>query len=157
MNNSINPSINRTDTERQKDRKRERESNKIELKQKLIPLLVRNLKQHVADTIVNGNADIFTISTELGNISKKVQESISEEFARFGLDILDFYIEALDVDEKDEEYKKIKSSLGDAASLKLRASAARDSGNFYQTESLLIVDLYLTFYFTFQICWSVSI
>ena len=108
--------------------------SKIELKQKLIPLLVRNLKQHVADTIVNGNADIFTISTELGNISKKVQESISEEFARFGLDIFDFYIEALDVDEKDEEYKKIKSSLGDAASLKLRASAAKDSGNFYQTE-----------------------
>ena len=108
--------------------------SKLELKQKLIPLLVRNLKQHVADTIVKAEADIFTISTELGNISKKVQDSIKEEFSRFGLDLFDFYIEALDVDEKDEEYKKIKSSLGDAASLKLRANAAKDSGTFYQTE-----------------------
>ena len=108
--------------------------SKIELKQKLLPLLVRNLKQHVADSIVKGKADIFTISTELGNISKTAQKSISNEVERFGLDLFDFYIEGLDVDEKDEEFKKIKSSLGDAASLKLRASAAKDSGNFYQTE-----------------------
>ena len=36
--------------------------------------------------------------------------------------------------DENEEYKKLKSSLGDAASLKLRANAAKDSGNFYQTE-----------------------
>tara|TARA_B100000965_G_scaffold404626_1_gene435974 strand:- start:3957 stop:4982 length:1026 start_codon:yes stop_codon:yes gene_type:complete len=108
--------------------------SKIELKQKLMPLLVRNLKQHIANLIVKGKADIFTISTELETISKKVQESIVDEFARFGIDLFDFYIEGLDVDEKDEEYKKIKSSLGDAASLKLRASAAKESEGFYQTE-----------------------
>ena len=48
--------------------------------------------------------------------------------------MFDFYIESLEVDEKCEEYKKLKRSLGDAASLKLRANAAKDSGNFYQTE-----------------------
>ena len=108
--------------------------SKQELKQKLVPLLVRNLKEEVADTVVDDKADIFTISTELRNISKNVQESLSEEFSRFGLDLFDFYIESLEVDEKCEEYKKLKSSLGDAASLKLRANAAKDSGNFYQTE-----------------------
>ena len=108
--------------------------SKLELKQKLVPLLVRNLKEEVADTIVDDKADIFTISTELRNISKNVQDSLSDEFRRFGLDLFDFYIESLEVDEKCEEYKKLKSSLGDAASLKLRANAAKDSGNFYQTE-----------------------
>ena len=108
--------------------------SKLDLKQKLVPLLVRNLKEEVADTVVEDKADIFTISTELRNISKNVQESLSDEFSRFGLDLFDFYIESLEVDEKCEEYKKLKSSLGDAASLKLRANAAKDSGNFYQTE-----------------------
>ena len=108
--------------------------SKLDLKQKLVPLLVRNLKEEVADTVVDDKADIFTISTELRNISKNVQESLSDEFSRFGLDLFDFYIESLEVDEKCEEYKKLKSSLGDAASLKLRANAAKDSGNFYQTE-----------------------
>ncbi len=108
--------------------------SKLELKQKLVPLLVRNLKEEVADTIVDKKADIFTISTELRNISKNVQDSLFDEFSRFGLDLFDFYIESLEVDEKCEEYKKLKSSLGDAASLKLRANAAKDSGNFYQTE-----------------------
>ena len=108
--------------------------SKLELKQKLVPLLVRNLKEEVADTIVDDKADVFTISTELKNISKNVQESLAEEFRRFGLDLFDFYIESLEIDEKCEEYKKLKSSLGDAASLKLRANAAKDSGNFYQTE-----------------------
>ena len=108
--------------------------SKQELKQKLVPLLVRNLKEQIADTIVDEKADIFTISTELKTISKNVLDSLSEEFNRFGLDLFDFYIESLEVDEKCEEYKKLKSSLGDAASLKLRANAAKDSGNFYQTE-----------------------
>ena len=108
--------------------------SKLDLKQKLVPLLVRNLKEEVADTVVYDKADIFTISTELRNISKNVQESLCDEFRRFGLDLFDFYIESLEVDEKCEEYKKLKSSLGDAASLKLRANAAKDSGNFYQTE-----------------------
>ena len=108
--------------------------SKMELKEKLVPLLVRNLKEEVADTIVEDKADIFTISTELRDISKNVQKSLCEEFSRFGLDLFDFYIESLEVDEKCEEYKKLKSSLGDAASLKLRANAAKDSGNFYQTE-----------------------
>ena len=119
--------------------------SKIDLKQKLVPLLVRNLKEKVADTVVDDKADIFTISTELRNISKNVQESLTDEFSRFGLDLFDFYIESLEVDEKCEEYKKLKSSLGDAASLKLRANAAKDSGNFYQTErsfdALQAVDL----------------
>ena len=108
--------------------------SKQELKQKLVPLLVRNLKEEIADNIIDDKADIFTISTELKNISKKVLNSLSEEFSRFGLDLFDFYIESLEVDEKCEEYKKLKTSLGDAASLKLRANAAKDSGSFYQTE-----------------------
>ena len=113
--------------------------SKLDLKQKLVPLLVRNLKEEVADTVVDDKADIFTISTELRNISKNVQESLSDEFSRFGLDLFDFYIESLEVDEKCEEYKKLKSSLGDAASLKLRANAAKDSGNFEVPSSFSIV------------------
>ena len=108
--------------------------SKDELKQKLVPLLVRNLKEVIADTIIDDKADIFTISTELKNISKNVLNSLTEEFNRFGLNLFDFYIESLEVDERCEEYKKLKRSLGDAASLKLRANAAKDSGNFYQTE-----------------------
>ena len=65
--------------------------SKLELKQKLVPLLVRNLKEEVADTIVDKKADIFTISTELRNISKNVQDSLFDEFSRFGLDLFDFY------------------------------------------------------------------
>ena len=116
-----------------------------ELRPKLFPLIMRNLKDHVAETLVKEDSDIFTITTQLREISSQVKTLISKEFERFGLELIDFYVMGLDVDETDQNYKRLKETLAEAAStrlkakaeadsLRVRAQAASESQGFYQTE-----------------------
>jgi membrane protease subunit (stomatin/prohibitin family) len=59
------------------------------------------------------------------------------EAARFGLDLIDFYVQGLDVVGSDPAFKAVKESLANAAALRLRAAAASDVGSFYQLERSL--------------------
>ena len=50
---------------------------------------------------------------------------------------MDFYIQGIEVIGDNPEYIKIKESLADAASLRIRAKAASDTQGFYQQERTL--------------------
>ena len=105
-----------------------------DLKLKLLPIVERNLKDTIAETLVKKEINIFNIDTKLVELSEEVMESLKINFERFGLDLIDFYIQGLSVIENDPTYIKFKASLAEAASLKVRAQAASESGNFYQVE-----------------------
>ena len=105
-----------------------------DLKLKLLPIVERNLKDTIAETLVKKEINIFNIDTKLLELSKEVMDSLAINFERFGLDLIDFYIQGLSVIENDPTYIKFKESLADAASLKVRAKAASESEGFYQVE-----------------------
>ena len=111
--------------------------NKTELKEFLIPNIERSLKDYIADKIKQGKFDIFTIESMLEEASASTKRSIGKAFERFGLKLIDFYIQSIEVIGDNPEYLKIKASLADAASLRIRAKAASETQGFYQQERTL--------------------
>ncbi len=111
--------------------------NKTELKEFLIPNIERSLKDYIADKIKRGTLDIFSIESILVEASGDTKRSIDRAFERFGLKLMDFYIQGIEVIGDNPEYKKIKESLADAASLRIRAKAASETQGFYQQERTL--------------------
>jgi len=108
-----------------------------EVRNNLLPVVERNLKDYIAEQVTRNNADVFTIASELREISEGIKSSLSSETARFGMELVDFYVQALDVVGDDPAFQAIKQGLAQAATLRVRAAAAADVGNFYQLERSL--------------------
>ena len=108
-----------------------------EVRRNMLPLVERNLKDYIAEEVVKKQADIFTIASELMEISAGVKQSLTSEMGRFGFELVDFYVQALDVVSDDPSFQAIKEGLAQAATLRVRAKAAADVGNFYQMERSL--------------------
>jgi len=109
----------------------------VEVKNNLLPLVQRNLKDYIAEEVKQRNADVFTLTSELMEISQGVKASLLNEFARFGLELVDFYISSIDIVSDDPSFEGIKKDLADSAGLRIRAKAASDVGDFYRLERSL--------------------
>ena len=105
---------------------------KEELKNFILPCIERGLKEYIAEKIKEGSLDVFSIETILGKASNNVKNSIKSVFEKYGLTVVEFFVQGIQVQGESPEYKKIKESLADAASLKIRAKAASEAKDFYQ-------------------------
>ena len=54
-----------------------------------VPLVERNLKDYIAEEVVKRQADVFTIASELMEISAGVKSGLEEEMARFGFELVE--------------------------------------------------------------------
>ena len=116
---------------------KKKQMTKDELKDFLMPSIERSLKEYIAEKIKDGTLDVFNIETILGEASNDTKDSLEVSFERFGLKVIEFFIQGIEVIGDNPEYKKIKESLADAASLRIRAKAASDTKGFYQEEKTL--------------------
>ena len=116
---------------------KKKQMSKDELKDFLMPSIERSLKEYIAEKIKEGTLDVFNIETILGEASNDTKDSLEVLFERFGLKVIEFFIQGIEVIGENSEYKKIKESLADAASLRIRAKAASDTKGFYQEEKAL--------------------
>ena len=116
---------------------KKKEMSKDELKDFLMPSIERSLKEYIAEKIKEGTLDVFNIETILVEASNQTKDSLEVLFERFGLKVIEFFIQGIEVIGDNPEYKKIKESLADAASLRIRAKAASDTKGFYQEERTL--------------------
>ena len=116
---------------------KKKQMSKDELKDFLMPSIERSLKEYIAEKIKEGTLDVFNIETILVEASNQTKESLEVLFERFGLKVIEFFIQGIEVIGDNPEYKKIKESLADAASLRIRAKAASDTKGFYQEEKAL--------------------
>ena len=116
---------------------KKKEMSKDELKDFLMPSIERGLKEYIAEKIKEGTLDVFNIETILVEASNQTKDSLEVLFERFGLKVIEFFIQGIEVIGDNPEYKKIKESLADAASLRIRAKAASDTKGFYQEERTL--------------------
>ena len=110
---------------------------KEELKNFILPCIERGLKEYIAEKIKEGSLDIFSIETILGKASNNVKNSLKAVFEKYGLTVVEFFVQGIQVQGESPEYKKIKESLADAASLKIRAKAASEAKSFYKDQKEL--------------------
>ena len=113
---------------------KKKQLSKDELKEFLIPSIERGLKEYIAENIKAGSLDVFSIETVLTKASNFLKDSLKITFEKFGLNVMDFFIQGMEVIGNNPEYLKIKESLADAASLKIRAKAASEAEGYYTKE-----------------------
>lgn len=87
-------------------------------------LLMTKLKTILADTIVNKNISALEITPKLEEISDYAKESIKPTFKRYGIDVVNFYIESINF--PDEDFEKINNILGDKAAFDIIGDSRYD-------------------------------
>ena len=85
--------------------------SKEELKNFILPCIERGLKEYIAEKIKEGSLDVFSIETILGKASNNVQNSIKSVFEKYGLTVVEFFVQGIQVQGESPEYKKIKERL----------------------------------------------
>ena len=72
--------------------------------------IVQRLSNIIAKYFVNGGVSIFDVNTKLDELSSLAAETITPEFKRFGIEIINFNIERISI--PDDELKKFQEILG---------------------------------------------
>ena len=90
---------------------KKKEMSKDELKDFLMPSIERSLKEYIAEKIKEGTLDVFNIETILVEASNQTKDSLEVLFERFGLKVIEFFIQGIEVIGDNPEYKKIKERL----------------------------------------------
>lgn len=80
-------------------------------------LIINRVKNSIADSVVKEKISLLDITAYLEILSEKIKTKITDEFDRFGVDVLNFYIESINVDEND--ITKLKSTLNDKAEFEI--------------------------------------
>ena len=78
-------------------------------------LVMTKVKDTVADMIVNQRVSVLNISASLSSVSTTCQERVAGEFDRFGIEVLNFFIESINV--PDEDLKELQNIKRDRAEL----------------------------------------
>lgn len=74
---------------------------------------VTKVKTIISDMIINQKISVLEIAPRLEEISEKAQNSITGEFARFGMDVINFYLSSINF--PDEDFETINKLLGERA------------------------------------------
>ena len=75
--------------------------------------IVTKVKTIISDIIINQKISVLEITPRLEEISELVMERLSEEFDRFGIKIVDFYISSINF--PDEDFAAINKILSEKA------------------------------------------
>ena len=77
-------------------------------------VLVMKAKSLIAQAIINNKVSALEISASIDNISEYCKAEISSEFQRFGLKVVNFYVQSINF--PDEDFSEINKILRDKAS-----------------------------------------
>ena len=108
-----------------------------DLKNYLLPLVERETKDAIA--LEASSKDVFNISTQLNEISEKIQINLKIKFNSYGLNLRDFYVQNISILSTDPSFKKLKDAIAESASIRMKAEAVEASESGYKTERTLDV------------------
>ncbi|NOU94677.1 SPFH domain-containing protein [Paenibacillus sp. LMG 31456] len=74
---------------------------------------VTKVKTIIADIIINQKISVLEIAPRLEEISETSQRSLSDEFERFGIEVVNFYLSSINF--PDEDFETINKLLGEKA------------------------------------------
>lgn len=94
-----------------------REFNKVNLIQAFRGILMTKIKDYVANQFVKEKITFLEITAHIDSISQAVRENLSTEFAQYGIELINFNINAISVPENDPSFLQLKSALAKKAEM----------------------------------------
>lgn len=80
----------------------------------------------VSSYFTQRNIGILQINTYLDDLSEYIKSSMAEFMLDFGISLINFSVNNISADEKDESYKKVKEAMAGAAKLRWSETAKAD-------------------------------
>ena len=108
-----------------------------QLRKYLYPLIERESKDAIAELAVAG--DVFTLATELNELSEIIRNNLLEKLSSYGIYLTDFYVQNISILSSDPSFEQIKKALAESAAIKTKAKAIEESESGYKTERTLDV------------------
>lgn len=80
-------------------------------------VLLTKAKDYIAETIIKQKINLLEISAYLEDMSGAIQEKLSADFSKYGVKLVNFYLNSVDVPEDDDTVVRLKKALADKAEL----------------------------------------
>lgn len=79
--------------------------------------LLMRAKDYIAETIINRKINILEISAHLEEMSAGIGEKLEGDFSKFGVKLVNFYLNSVDVPDDDDSVVRLKKALADKAEM----------------------------------------
>ena len=97
-------------------------------------LIVTSLQQSVGGLLTEQKLSVLDLPSQVLALGKKTHEILQSNFQTFGLDLVNFVLESINFDSKDESVQRLRAMLDEAARLDVVGDAYRRNLDFYRTE-----------------------
>ncbi len=97
-------------------------------------LIVTCLQQSVGSLLTEQKLSVLDLPSQVLALSKKTHEILQSNFQTFGLELVNFVLESINFDSKDESVQRLRAMLDEAARLDVVGDAYRRNLDFYRTE-----------------------
>lgn len=87
-------------------------------------VILTKSKDHIAAKLMDDKLSILTVSGYLEQFSKDLRERLADDFDRFGLEIVNFWINSIDVPDDDPQVQHVKQAMADKAEYRIMGDEA---------------------------------
>lgn len=79
--------------------------------------LLTRAKDYIAESIIKQKINLLEISAHLEEMSGALQEKLAADFSRYGVRLVNFYLNSVDVPEDDDTVVRLRKALSDKAEI----------------------------------------
>lgn len=80
-------------------------------------IILTKAKDYIAETIIKKKINLLEISAYLEELSTEIQKKIEKDFSQFGIQLMHFMLQSVNVPEEDETVKRLKKALSEKAEI----------------------------------------
>lgn len=93
-------------------------------------LVITKTKDCIAQYIIKKKISVIGIASKLNEISKEINQSLKDEFSRFGIEIVNFFVMSINVPDDDPSVLKIQEIMVSCAEIEQLGDAYRMKRTF---------------------------
>ena len=93
-------------------------------------VLLTKAKDYIAETIIKKKIPLLEVAAYLEDMSTGIGDKLKIEFGRFGVNLVNFYLNSVDVPEDDETVIRLKKALSDRAEVDIMGDKYQQKRSF---------------------------
>lgn len=87
-------------------------------------VILTKTKDYIASELITRRLSILTVTAYLADMSKQLKVNLQEDFNQFGLEIVNFFVNTIDVPDDDPQVQTVKQAMADKASYSIMGDDA---------------------------------
>ncbi len=82
-------------------------------------VILTKTKDYIASQLIERKLSILTVSAHLTEMSEALKDKLSADFAMYGLEIANFFVNSIDVPDDDPEVQHLKQAMANKAEIRI--------------------------------------